>query len=143
MDFAIRPPETNSGQIYTGAGSGPMTSAATAWDELAAGLDGLSAHYGALTAELCAGRQGPAAAVMAPATAQHQGWLQAVGAHARQAASRLKAAADAYEAAFAAVVPPAQIEANRTRRASLASANALAQTAPDIADADADYEHMW
>ena len=31
MDFAILPPEINSGRMYAGPGSGPMLAAAAAW----------------------------------------------------------------------------------------------------------------
>ncbi|MGA9675162.1 MAG: PPE domain-containing protein, partial [Mycobacterium sp.] len=36
LDFAALPPEINSGRMYAGPGSGPMLTAAVAWDELAA-----------------------------------------------------------------------------------------------------------
>ena len=35
MDFAMLPPEVNSGRMYAGPGSGPMLAAAAAWDGLA------------------------------------------------------------------------------------------------------------
>ena len=35
MDFAVLPPEVNSGLMYTGPGSAPMTAAAASWDNLA------------------------------------------------------------------------------------------------------------
>ena len=34
MDFALLPPEVNSGRMYDGPGSGPMLAAAAAWDGL-------------------------------------------------------------------------------------------------------------
>ena len=70
-------------------------------------------------------------------------WLDATGAQAHQTATHAKAAASAYNSAFAAMVPPPVIEANRARRISLASANCLGQTSPTIADIEADYEQMW
>nr|WP_081288147.1 PPE domain-containing protein [Mycobacterium asiaticum] len=36
MSFAVLPPELNSAQIYAGAGTGPLLSAAASWDGLAA-----------------------------------------------------------------------------------------------------------
>ena len=45
MDFAMLPPEVNSGRMYAGPGSGPMLAAATAWDGLAAELQ---SHGGVL-----------------------------------------------------------------------------------------------
>ena len=38
MDFAVLPPEINSGRMYAGAGSGPLVAAAAAWEALAAEL---------------------------------------------------------------------------------------------------------
>jgi hypothetical protein len=42
MDFGIFPPEINSGLMYTGAGSGPMLDATTAWEGLASELGSLT-----------------------------------------------------------------------------------------------------
>ena len=38
LDFAGIPPEINSGLMYTGAGSGPLMSAASSYNNLAAEL---------------------------------------------------------------------------------------------------------
>jgi PPE-repeat protein len=38
MSFLVLPPEINSLRMFSGAGSGPMLSAAAAWDGLAAEL---------------------------------------------------------------------------------------------------------
>ncbi|WP_142280753.1 PPE domain-containing protein, partial [Mycobacterium saskatchewanense] len=35
MDFAVLPPEVNSGRMYVGAGAGPLVTAAAAWDAVA------------------------------------------------------------------------------------------------------------
>ena len=55
MDFAILPPEINSGRMYAGPGSGPMLAAAAAWDGLAAELQAAGASYGSVIAELTTG----------------------------------------------------------------------------------------
>ena len=55
MDFALLPPEINSGRMYTGPGSGPMLAAAAAWDGLATELRTAAASYGSVIAELSAG----------------------------------------------------------------------------------------
>ena len=45
MSFMMFPPEFNSGLMYSGAGSGPLMAAASAWDELAADLEATAASY--------------------------------------------------------------------------------------------------
>jgi PPE-repeat protein len=143
MNFGTLPPETNSGRMYSGPGTGSMNEAATIWDGLAAQLHDMAAHYGAVTAKLACVWQGPAAIAITRAAAPYLAWLNATGAQAQQTATQAKAAASAYDSAFAAMVPPPVIKANRARRMSLASTNCLGQTSPAIADIEADYEQMW
>ena len=52
VDFAVLPPEVNSGRMYSGAGSGPMLAAASAWNALAAELRSTALSYGAVLEEL-------------------------------------------------------------------------------------------
>jgi PPE-repeat protein len=49
----------------------------------------------------------------------------------------------AYEAAYAATVPPPDIEVNRALLASLVSTNTLGQNTPAIASTEARYSEMW
>ena len=72
MDFAVLPPEINSGRMYAGAGSGPMIAAATAWDGLAADLSSTAASYQSVISGL-AGQSwsGPASASMTAAAAPY------------------------------------------------------------------------
>lgn len=143
MNFATLPPEINSGRVYSGPGAGSMIGAATIWDALGARLHDMAADYGAVTAKLACGWQGPAATAIIQAAAPYVAWLNATGAQAQQTAAQAKAAASAYHSAFVAMVPPPAIEANRARRNSLASTNCLGQSSPAIADIEADYEQMW
>jgi PPE-repeat protein len=143
MTFATLPPEANSGRMYTGPGAGSMIDAAIIWDGLAAQLHNMAAAYGAVTAKLACAWQGPAAMAITQAAAPYLAWLDATCERAHQTATHAKAAASAYDSAFAAMVPPPVIEANRARRISLASTNCLGQTSPAIADIEADYEQMW
>jgi hypothetical protein len=54
-----------------------------------------------------------------------------------------EASAAAYEAAFAATVPPPVIAANRAQLAALAGSNFLGQNAPSITAVESAYAHMW
>lgn len=143
MNFGALPPEINSGRMYSGPGSGSMMAATAAWETLAARLHHTAADYRSVSSRLAGGWQGPAATAVSQALAAFITWLNAATAQAEHAATQAKAAASAHDAAFAAMVPPPLIDANRAVRISLASTNCLGQTSPAIADTDADYEHMW
>jgi PPE-repeat protein len=144
MDFAVLPPEINSGLMYTGPGSGPMLAAAASWDDLAAEMYSAASNYGSVVANLSSGPwRGPASATMAAAAAPYVSWMSATAAQAEQAAGQAKAAASAYESAFSLTVPPPVIVANRTLLASLISTNILGQNTPAIAATEAHYAEMW
>jgi PPE-repeat protein len=143
-NFGALPPEINSARMYAGAGSGPMLAAAAAWDGLAAELNPAAASYGSVISRLTSdGWQGPASASMAAAAAPYVGWLSSAAEQAGQAATHARAAASAYEAAFAMTVPPAVVAANRTQLASLVATNVFGQNTPAIAANEAAYSEMW
>ncbi|BBN48290.1 putative PPE family protein PPE33 [Mycobacterium avium subsp. hominissuis] len=85
----------------------------------------------------------PSAAAMAAAAAPYVAWLAATSAQARTAAEQATAAASAFESAFAAVVPPAEIATNRARLAMLSASNVFGQNSAAIAAAEAEYGQMW
>jgi PPE-repeat protein len=144
MDFAALPPEVNSGRMYAGPGSGPMITAAASWDSLATEVSSAAGDYGSVISGLTSGPwRGPASASMVAAAAPYVSWMNATAAQAEQAADQAKAAASAYETAFAATVPPPVIVANRTLLASLVSTNILGQNTPAIATTEAHYAEMW
>jgi PPE-repeat protein len=144
MDFAMLPPEVNSGRMYAGPGSGPMVAAATAWDGLAAELQSTSASYESVISELSGGSWlGPSSASMAAAAAPYVEWMTTAAAQAEQTATQAKAAAAAYEAAFAMTVPPAVITANRTLLMTLIATNIFGQNTAAIAATETDYAEMW
>ncbi|MGD1171642.1 PPE family protein [Mycobacterium seoulense] len=144
LDFGALPPEINSGRMYVGAGSGPLLAAAAAWDELAAELQATGASYNSTVETLATGPwTGPSSIAMAAAAAPYVAWLNATGAQAEQAGAQAKLAAGAYEAAFAATVPPPVIAANRALLATLIATNILGQNTPAIAATEAQYMEMW
>ncbi|OBK24501.1 PPE family protein [Mycobacterium asiaticum] len=144
MSFAVRPPEIISWQIYTGPGAAPMIAAATAWDALATELQSTAASYGLVVDGLAnESWTGPSAAAMAAAAAPYVSWMAATAAQAKAAADQAKAAVSAYEAVFAAVVPPAEIAINRSQLALLVATNIFGQNTAAIAALEAQYAEMW
>nr|WP_068206663.1 PPE domain-containing protein [Mycobacterium alsense] len=144
MDFALFPPEFNSGRMYAGPGSGPMVAAASAWDGLAAELNFATGAYRSAVLELTGGPWvGPSSAMMTAALAPYLAWMTATAAQAEQTAAQLKSAVAAYEAAFTATVPPPEIEVNRALLAALVATNILGQNTPAIAATEAQYAEMW
>lgn len=144
MSFMMFPPEINSGLMYSGAGSGPLMAAASAWNELAADLESAAASYQAVIAQLTGATWlGPTSARMAAATAPYVDWLATTAGQAAQTSAQARFAAAAYEGAFAATVPPAVIAANRALLAALVATNFLGQNTPAIAATEAHYMEMW
>ncbi|MFZ3271839.1 MAG: PPE family protein, partial [Mycobacterium sp.] len=124
MDFALLPPEVNSGRMYEGPGSGPMLAAAAAWAGLATELHSAATSYGSVISELTAGPWlGGASTAMTAAAGPYLGWMRSTATQAEQTAVQAKAAAAAYEVTFAAMVPPPVIEANRTLLQALVATN--------------------
>ncbi|AYE98839.1 hypothetical protein C0J29_15365 [Mycobacterium paragordonae] len=144
LDFGALPPEINSGRIYTGPGSGPMLAAAAGWDGLAAEMDTAATGYSSVITELTGSPWvGPASQSMVAAAAPYVAWMTATAEHAEQAAMQARAAAAAYDAAFAMTVPPPVIAANRALLAALIATNFFGQNTPAIAATEAHYAEMW
>jgi PPE-repeat protein len=144
MSFMMFPPEVNSSLMYSGAGSGPLMAAASAWDEVAADLESAAASYQAVLAQLTGTSWlGPSSARMAAATAPYVDWLAGTAGQAAQTSAQARFAAGAYESAFAGTVEPAVIAANRALLAALVATNFLGQNTPAIAATEALYMEMW
>ncbi|WP_445161409.1 PPE family protein [Mycobacterium sp. Dal123C01] len=143
MDYGALPPEINSGKIYSGPGSAPLLSAAAAWDALAAELHSTAASYGSVISELITAWHGPSSTAMVAAAAPYIAWLDRSAVQAEQTSVQARAAAAAYEAVFAATVPPSVIAANRALLTSLIATNVLGQNTPAIAATEAQYAEMW
>ncbi|WP_131809652.1 PPE family protein, partial [Mycolicibacter sinensis] len=144
MNFAALPPEVNSALMYSGAGSGPIRAAASAWKAMAAELETAANSYRAVIAGLTDETwQGPAATAMAAAAAPYAAWMSTTAAQAAHAGTQASTAAAAYETAFAMTVPPPVIAANRTQLATLIATNLLGQNTAAIAANEALYADMW
>ena len=143
MDFGALPPEINSGRMYSGAGPGPLLTAAATWDELADELTSTASSYQSVVEGLGNSWQGPSSTSMAAAAAPYVAWMNATAAQAEETASQARVAVAAYETAFAATVPPPVIVANRTLLMTLIATNILGQNTPAIAATEAHYMQMW
>ncbi|MEB3024192.1 PPE family protein [[Mycobacterium] crassicus] len=144
LDYAMLPPEVNSGRMYVGAGSVPMMAAAAAWDRLATALGAAATSYRMAISELAANSwRGPASIAMATAATPYADWMTATATQAELVAGQAWAAVAAYEAAFAATVPPPVIAANRATLAALVATNFFGQNLPAIAANQAEYAEMW
>ncbi|MCV7076445.1 PPE family protein [Mycobacterium szulgai] len=144
MDYGALPPEINSARMYAGVGAAPLAAAAQAWDGLAAELGSAAELYATVVAELVT-RQwvGPSAVSMAEAAASYLSWLNATAGLAAQTAGQLRSAVAAYEAAYVATVPPAEIELNRALLAALVATNVFGQNSAAIAATETQYGQMW
>jgi PPE-repeat protein len=144
MSFMMFPPEVNSSLMYSGAGSGPLMAAASAWDELAADLETTATSYQTVVTQLTGTTWlGPSSVRMAAAAAPFVAWLEGSSAQAAQTSAQARLAAVAYEGAFAATVAPSVIAANRALLAALVATNFLGQNTPAIAATEAQYMEMW
>ncbi len=144
MDFGALPPEINSARMYFGPGSESMLAAATSWDGLAGELQSAASSYGSVISALTDdGWVGPSSTAMEDAATPYVAWLTTAAGEAEQTAGQARAAAAAYQAAFAATVPPPMITANRMQLASLTATNVFGQNTPAIATTEAQYGEMW
>ncbi|MBV8291326.1 MAG: PPE family protein [Mycobacterium sp.] len=144
MDFGAFPPEVNSARMYAGPGAGSMLAAAAAWDGLAADLHSTAAAAGSVVSGLTGESwQGASSASMAAAVAPYLTWMTATAGQIEQVANQARAAAAAYEAAFAMTVPPAVVAANRAQLMALIATNILGQNTAAIMATEAHYAEMW
>ncbi len=144
LDFALLPPEINSALMYSGAGSGPLMAASTAWSNLAAELSTTATQYESIITSLTTEQWTGAGSAAAAAAAQpYVAWLTKTAAAAEQAGAQATASAAAYEAAFTATVPPPVIAANQAQLAALVATNVLGQNTPAILATEAQYMEMW
>src|ERR1700751_4405840 len=144
IDFAARTPDMNSAMINSGPGATSWTTAASAWNALAAELNSAATGYENVVAQLSGEDwQGNASTSMAASVAPYVAWMKTTATQAEETASKLNAAAMAYEQTFASVVPPTEIATNRATTAQLVATNVLGQNSGLIAQLQALYMEMW
>lgn len=143
MDWATLPPEINSARMYAGPGATSLIQAAVAWETLAAELSTTSESFSQVVAGLTSVWRGSGALSMRTAALTYQAWLMETAATAQGTARQGMAAAAAYEAAFAATVPPPAIAENRARLTVLVATNFLGINTPAIMATEAQYMEMW
>lgn len=142
--YAGLPPEINSARMYSGPGSESMLAAAAAWNAISAEMRSAATNYESVIAALTSeGWFGPSSTKMSAAVAPFIEWLNTTAAQAELAGTQANAAAAAYEAAFAATVPPVVVTANRTQLTNLVASNLFGQNTGLIAANEAQYGEMW
>ncbi|MGB8389401.1 PPE family protein [Mycobacterium sp.] len=140
----VLPPEINSARMYAGPRSGSMWAAAAAWDAVAAELGSAASSFQSVVSGLTgAVWLGPTSVLMTMAAVPYVQWLSAASTQAEQVANEARLSAGAFEAAFAATVPPPVIAANRAQLMTLIATNILGQNTPAIAATEAQYAEMW
>ena len=140
MDFTTLPPEVISALIHSGPGSESLADAAAAWRQLGADLEDAADNYAAAVSSMADTWHGPSSAAMSQSVAPYLTWLRTTSQQAQQVAASAQAAASAFNSASAAVVPTAQVLANRTRLAQLLATNGFGRNLPAIAATEADYQ---
>jgi PPE-repeat protein len=144
IDFSAMPPEVTSALMYAGPGSTSLTTAASAWNALAAELNSTAMGYDNVVTQLASEEWlGPASSSMAAAVQPYVAWMNNTSAAAEHAATLAQAAAGAFETAFASVVPPPLIAANRATLAQAVTTNVFGQNNQIIAQLEAQYSEFW
>ncbi|BBX65576.1 PPE family protein [Mycobacterium saskatchewanense] len=143
MDFISLPPEITSAMIHSGPGAESLIEAANAWHSLGVGLEETAPLYNEAVSSLTQAWQGPSSAAMNDAVAPYLTWVRATAQQCRQVASSANAAAAAFTSTQAAVVPPAQVAANRARLLQLMATDRLGSNLAAIAETESQYQTMW
>ena len=144
FDFAARPPEVNSTLVYSGAGAGPLTAAASTFATLSSELSTNAAAYESIISQLTGSDwTGPSATAAAASAQQNIEWLNTTSVLLQEAAVKATSSAAAYQAAFSATIPPPVVYANRAQLAALVATNILGQNTPAIAANEAMYGEFW
>jgi len=143
-DLGALPPEVSSALIYSGPGSSSLTSAAAAWNALAAELASTAQGMDKVVSQLASESWlGPTSAAMVAAVQPYVSWVSTTAGQAEHAAAQAQSAAAAFETVFASVVPPPLIAANRAELAQAVQTNILGLNQNVIAQLEAQYGEFW
>jgi PPE-repeat protein len=142
--FGAMPPEVTSALMYAGPGSSSLMAASSAWSAVAAELTSTAQGYDTIVTQL-AGEEwlGPTSATMASAAQPYVNWLATTAGQAEQMAGQAQSAAAAFETAFASVVPPPLIAANRAELAQAQATNLFGLNNSVIAQLEGQYAEFW
>lgn len=142
MDL-FAPPEVTSTLIHTGPGAGSLIEAAGAWQRVAVELENSVSTYASTLSSLIESWDGPSAMAMLQSVQPYLLWLRETAQQTAQMATSAEAAASAFTAARASIVPPAVVTANRTRLAQLLATNRFGTNTAAIAETENEYQTMW
>jgi PPE-repeat protein len=143
MEFTTLPPEVTSALIHSGPGAESLIAASGAWQQLGTNLEDSAENYAASLSSLAEAWQGSSSTAMFQAAEPYLNWLQTTAQQAQQTASSAMAAAAAFNSVSAAVVPTAQVVANRMRLVQLLATNGFGRNLPAIAETESEYQTMW
>ena len=143
MEFTTLPPEITSALIHTGPGAESLIAASGAWQQLGTNLEDSAESYAAALSSLAETWHGPSSTAMFQAVQPYVTWMQTTAQQAQQTASSAMAAAAAFNSVRAAVVPTAEVAANRVRLAQLLATNGFGRNLPAIAETESEYQTMW
>ena len=143
MEFITLPPEVTSALIHSGPGAESLIEASGAWQRLATNLEESAGINVAALSSLTGAWHGPSSLAMTQAVEPYLTWLRTTAQQCQQIASSAQAAAAAFNSVRAAVVPPSQVSANRTRLAQLLATNQFGKNLAAIGETEAQYEGMW
>jgi PPE-repeat protein len=143
MDSIALPPEITSALIHSGPGAESMIEASGAWQRLGSELESSAGTYTAVVSSLVESWSGPSPETMVEALAPYLVWLRTTAQQCQQLGYSAQAAAVAFTSVRSAVVPPAQVTANRARLAQLLATNGFGRNLPAIAEVEDQYQSMW
>jgi PPE-repeat protein len=143
MEFITLPPEVTSALIHSGPGAESLIAASGAWQQLGTNLEDSAENYVAALSSLAETWHGPSSAAMVQAVEPYLAWLQTTAQQCQQTASSAMAAAAAFNSVRGAVVPTAQVTANRVQLVQLLATDRFGSNLPAIAETEAEYQSMW
>src|SRR5579875_2326074 len=123
MEVTSLPPEVTSALIHSGPGAESLIEASGAWQQLGANLEESAENYVGALSSLASNWRGPSSSAMVQAVQPYITWLRTIAQQTQQLSSSAQAAATAFTSVRAAVVPLADVVANRTRLVQLLATN--------------------